>query len=277
MQSTDPSVVFAIKAFTSRNTNRNTKISTLASALIDVHNCTGCLDNTRLRDSHLLRSAHESSTALKAAHDFIRGIIHSMSATHESSIMIQHGYFDAYYKDEVDEEGHVIKQHCPVTVKSPPCRRGSNCIGMVGQFDGFTKEVPGIVLMAYIHQRELDELRKTGRRPRDWAARACVLCVRYAMNRLLICQMTIGTGMPPGIIAQPWHSPAGSRGTYRLDCVWGPSTETSTHGDGVSATTNGLVSVFPKFLGTHLMAIKPQASSHGLWAISQKSMIIPSD
>lgn len=278
----------------------------ISTLLIVLHELCGCMDLTEdsatkdvMRAAALSNDTNSARSTHHKAKETIRGMLLGMSAAHESEILIQHGPFVQYYetklvpnpnlkphslrpkllellRDDNETREHqpkYVKQTTRVTVTSPPCCRGNQCIGMTGAFRGFTKEVPGVVLMAFIHKSELDLLKKNGTRPVDWHKRACVLCVRFIVSKLITAQSVLHTDIPKGVYMQPWINPAGIPGEYKLECVWGPPGESSSHGDGHTPNNNGLVGTFARFDGASLVAIPPQRATGDLWTISQSNMI----
>ena len=226
-------------------TDENFNTALLVKSVADVHRLTGVL-------SLSAELARQSSTFINKASESIeavRGRLMPMTAAFESFIMVQHGPFLTY---------HDRKAGNMVPIESPPCVNGATdanghrcCVGMSGSISGFTKAVPGVVLMAYIFEKEYNEMKRTGKRPRDWHLRGCVLCVRREVNDCIVKQKVQGTALPLPLIIQPWDSPCGMPGAYLNDCVHSVGTVSCSNSDGIRATTNGLVVPFVKFLVHH--------------------------
>ena len=238
-------------------------IPIVETGVYNVHRLTGVLD---LAATLAQQSTDYTKNATEAV-ESVRGKLMPMSAKHESEIMIQHGVLCSFH----DTITGTIEQ-----IQSPPCVYGQNkCVGMSGEITGFTDAVPGVVLMAYIFEDELRTLMNTGTRPIDWHLRGCVLCVRRDVSRCLIDQSVCGELLPLPLIIQPWDSPTGVRGAYKLSCVHSPCAANCANSNGTHAVTNGLVSPFVKYLGNnHLTAIPPSVRGGGAyWRIDQSPMI----
>lgn len=280
--------------------DHNASSALIATGVIDVHRLTGTLDLSQTLAEQSERYTDDAHAMAEEA----RGMIFSMSARHESEILVQHGPFVTYYgkpttappPSSSSSSSLITRENgLPITttrqdaaaaaaaaavvrtIVSPPCVNGEdNCVGMARVIPGFTEKVPGVVLMAFITEQELNRLRATGIEPVDWKRRGCVLCVRRAISQCIINQMTNSMLMPSPLVIQPWFNPTGIPGSYKLECVHPACASSSANGDGIGACTNGLVAPFARFLVQGwLLAVPPgQGMASGLWRIDQSAMIV---
>lgn len=247
--------------------------SVLLGMLADAHRLTGCLHQ-------MAENAHDHNNDGDAVMQRSRGMLLRMSANHESYILRQHGAFEVVYLDEqrahsdmdTDADADANEPVREVIIRSPPCANGADCVGMSKCIIGFTGDVDGVVLMAFIHEHELKTLRETARVPDNWDRRGCVLCCRRSVGNAVYACSTQGIACPAKMIIQPWHNPAGRDGSYSLGFVHSPCSYDSVVRDGSCITSNGMCSTFAVFNADALVAMEPGSTS-SVWTIDQSAMI----